>query len=363
MFKPYKQKPKFKNVKIPNKYVKEFKNKKFKKVMIYRNKSIRKRLFPFSRRNIFIPIFHPISKLIIAFFLLILFISIKKYINSKKYFFCFCGMGKHENLYVRELISYYLSIGTGKFIFGDNNDIGSEKLSDVTKDYIFNGTVDIVDLRGKKIDQPEFYGYAYKKYKNKCNWIGFFDFDEFLLMHFEKDKNITVQEFLSNEIYSKCESISINWLFYTDNDLIYYDKRPLLERFTKPNFKEWANLFVKSIIRGGLNKTTFKNRESEHVPHKNLTICNSNGQIKKYNPHGVRPPLFKNAVLMHFNTKTAEEYINKITRGDARGRHRSIEKRIKDFFYRNKFTEEKLKLFETRLNMTFEIFHDKSKYF
>jgi hypothetical protein len=185
-------------------------------------------------------------------------------------------MGKHENLYVRELISYYLSIGTGKFIFGDNNDIGSEKLSDVTKDYIFNGTVDIVDLRGKKIDQQEYYGYAYKKYKNKCNWIGFFDFDEFLLMHFEKDKN----------------------------------KRPLLERFTKPNFKEWANLFVKSIIRGGLNKTTFKNRESEHVPHKNLTICNSNGQIKKYNPHGVRPPLFKNAVLMHFNTKTAEEYIN-----------------------------------------------------
>ena len=116
---------------------------------------------------------------------------------------------------------------------------------------------------------------------------------------------------------------------------------------------------MKSIIRGGLNKTTYRKKGSEHVPHKNLTICNSNGDIKKYNPHGVRPPLYKNAVIMHFNTKTAEEYINKIKRGNARGTNRSLEKRIKDFFYRNKFTEEKLRLFETRLNMTFEKFHKK----
>ena len=355
----FKQRNKLKNVKIPNNNVKEFKNKKFKKIVMYKNKSIKKRSFHFQRKNLIIPIFHPISRIIFIIFLLIIFISFKKNLKSKKYFFCFCGIGKHENLYTRELISYYLSIGTGKFIFGDNNDIDSEKLSDVTQDYINNGTVDIIDFRGQKIDQPEFYGYAYQKYKNKCNWIGFFDFDEYLLMHFEEGKNITVQEFLSNEIYSKCESISINWLFYTDNDLVYYDKRPLLERFTKPNYKEWANIFVKSIIRGGLNKTTYRKKGSEHVPHKNLTICNSNGDIKKYNPHGVRPPLYKNAVIMHFNTKTAEEYINKIKRGNARGTNRSLEKRIKDFFYRNKFTEEKLRLFETRLNMTFEKFHKK----
>jgi len=297
--------------------------------------------------------------MIITFFLLCIFITFKKYLKSKKIFFCFCGMGKRENIYTRELISYYLSIGTGKFILGDNNDIDSEKLSDVTQDYINNGIVDIIDLRGQKKDQPDFYGDVYERYKKKCKWFGFFDFDEYLLMHFEEGKNITVQEFLSNEMYSKCESISINWLFYTDNDLVYYDNRPLLKRFTKPNYKEWANLFVKSIVRGGLNKTTYRKKKSEHVPDKSLVICNSNGKIPKYNPHAIRPPLYKNAVLMHFNTKTAEEYINKITRGDARGRKRSLEKKVNDFFYRNKFTEEKLHLFETRLNMTFEKFHKK----
>ena len=62
---------------------------------------------------------------------------------------------------------------------------------------------------------------------------------------------------------------------------------------------------------------------------------------------------------MHFNTRTAEEYVNKISRGFLRGRKFGIDRRIKEFFYRNKFTEEKLNLFETRLNMTFEKFHKK----
>ena len=357
MFKP---KQKLKNVKLRNINVKEFKNKKFKKIIILRNKSVRKRfLFKFSKRSVFGKIFYYFFKIIFIFFLFYLLIAFNTYIKSKKIFFCFSGMARHENLYTRELISYYLSIGTGKFIFGDNNELGGEKLSDVIQDYINNGTVDIIDLIGQEKDQSEFYGDVYEKYKNKCQWISFFDFDEYLLMHFEEGKNITVQEFFSNEIYSKCEAISINWLFYDDNDLVYYDKRPSIERFTRPRFKEWANLFVKSVVRGGLNKTVFKRKKSEHVPDKGLVICNSNGITKKYNPHGVVPPLFKNAVLMHFNTRTAEEYVNKISRGFVRGGFIKIEKRIKDFFYRNNFTEEKLNLFESRLNMTFERFHKK----
>ena len=119
-----------------------------------------------------------------------------------------------------------------EFILGDNNILGTEKLSDVLQDYINNGTVDIIDHIGEGISQSGFYGEVYEKYKNKCKWISFFDFDEYLLMHFEEGKNISVQEFLSNEIYSKCESIEINWVLYDDNDLVYYDNRPSLERFT-----------------------------------------------------------------------------------------------------------------------------------
>ena len=62
---------------------------------------------------------------------------------------------------------------------------------------------------------------------------------------------------------------------------------------------------------------------------------------------------------MHFNTRTAEEYVNKLNRGFLGEPITMFKKRIKNFFYRNTFTEEKLKLFETRLNMTFPEFHKK----
>ena len=67
-----------------------------------------------------------------------------------EYFCCFCTMGKEENLYVRELISYYQKIGVEKFIIGDNNFLDSEKFTDVIQDYINNGIVDLKILEEKK---------------------------------------------------------------------------------------------------------------------------------------------------------------------------------------------------------------------
>ena len=76
-------------------------------------------------------------------------------------------MGKEENLYVRELISYYQKIGVEKFIIGDNNFLNSEKFTDVIQDYINNGIVDLKNLRGKKIKQGEFFSDMYEEYKKK----------------------------------------------------------------------------------------------------------------------------------------------------------------------------------------------------
>jgi hypothetical protein len=171
-----------------------------------------------------------------------------------EYFFCFCGMGKKENLYSRQLISYYLNLGVDKFVFGDNNDPNTEKLSDVLQDYINNGTVDIIDILESSIGQSEFYGILYEKYKRRCEWLSFFDFDEYLVMYFEEGKNLTLKEFLPNKIFDKCEAIIFNWVLYNDNDLVYYDNRTLLERFTKPSFEDPANIFVKYIFRGNLDR-------------------------------------------------------------------------------------------------------------
>ena len=95
-------------------------------------------------------------------------------IIKKDYFCCFCAMGRKENLYSKELISYYMSIGVDKFVFMDNNLPNTEKISDVLQDYIKNGTVDIIEMFGSGTGQAELFGIMYNKYQNQCNWLTFF---------------------------------------------------------------------------------------------------------------------------------------------------------------------------------------------
>ena len=177
----------------------------------------------------------------------------KKLLNlfpyNYKYFICFCAIGKKENLYVWELVEYYIKSGVDKFYFGDNNEINTEKLSDVLQDYINNKTVEIINLIGvkKKRLSIKFYTEMYNIHKSDCNWMMFYDFDEFLDF---TDKNMTVKKFLSDEKFDKCDIVKINWLIFNDNDLLYYDNRSLNERFTKPVYNYPLNSFVKPIVRG-----------------------------------------------------------------------------------------------------------------
>ena len=211
--------------------------------------------------------------------------------TNYQYFSCFVGLGREENKYIREFIEYYLKLGVKKFILGDNNLPDEEKFSDVLQDYIKDGIVDIIELFDSTIGQSELYQMVYEEYKTKCNWFLLFDFDEYLEIFFEKGKNLILKDFLTDKIYDKCEAILFNWVIYTDNDLLFYDKRPLIERFTTPNFQTFANMYVKSIVRGGLNKTIFLPKSSNHVPERKVKICNSKGKkIKVYNPYAINPP-------------------------------------------------------------------------
>ena len=274
-----------------------------------------------------------------------------------KYFACFGAIVRQENKYIRDLISYYLRIGFDKFIIGDNNYQNIEKISDVTQDYIKSGILDIIEVFGASFGVSEFFGILYEKYKSKCSWISFFDADEYLRIYSKNKELLTIKQYLSNPIFEKCESISINWLMYSDNNLLYYDNRTILERFTSPLYNHRENRLVKSIVRGNLNKLIFSKGGSNHVPNKELHICNSNGKIiKHYSSFFVKPPLVKYVYLMHYTTKTVEEFIKKIKRGNNSNTPYNITKMIKKFFDINNFTLKKLKMFEISFNSTFPQF-------
>ena len=225
------------------------------------------------------------------------------------------------------------------------------QLIDVLRDYVDTGNVEIIDLIGKpkyKKRQTDFYAYVYEKHKYECNWMLFFDFDEFL---FFTDKNTTkIKQFLSEEKFKKCDTIKINWLIYDDNDLVYYDNRSIIKRFTRPDYKNAHNIFVKSIVRGNINEPIWSINGSPHTPNRYKSNCDSLGIrhkkstfINKYN--------YTVSYIRHYRTKTIEEFAYKTLRGYPDKKVNYTE-RLDFFFKNNKFTKEKLALYKKILNIS-----------
>ena len=76
-----------------------------------------------------------------------------------------CSIGKEENLYAKEFVEYYLSLGFDKIIIMDNNDLNGERFDDILKSFIEKIKVEIKDLRGLKQIQLPSFNYCYMKYK------------------------------------------------------------------------------------------------------------------------------------------------------------------------------------------------------
>ena len=85
-----------------------------------------------------------------------------------------------ENNYIREFVEHHKSIGFDNIVLYDNNDIDGEHFEDVISDYINSGYVILKDQRGKELVQIPSYTDCYNIYKDKYDWIAYFDIDEFL---------------------------------------------------------------------------------------------------------------------------------------------------------------------------------------
>ena len=313
-------------------------------------------------------LFRYILKSLFALFQLLIYSFIKSrfknpniYGNNNTYFACIANIGKFENLYAREFVEHYISLGVEKFYLMDDNLLNSEKLSDVLLNYIDKNIVSIIDNRGKRVGLEEFFEYVLNLVQYKCKWLLYFDYDEHLVF---LDKNMTIKKFLSQKKFDKCDTVKFNWLIYNDNDLIHYDNRTLNERFTTPFYNTIENKFIKSIVRvkkyGGL---MWSPSTGAHQPNESLVnICNSEGNLD-YPGHGILiPPNYKIGYLKHYTMKTAEEYSLKLIRGEPKEKKNSLEeinRRIDRFFKHNKFTKEKLAIFEKKLNITLSKYHTK----
>ena len=146
---------------------------------------------------------------------------------------------------------------------------------------------------------------------------------------------------------------------HTDNNLIHYDNRSLFERFPekekqakypKPKFK--GIMSIKSIIRGNLTNITIN---EIHGLTDQVIGCNGFGKIINFMPN-TKTPDFRNFYIDHYYSKSTEEFIIKINKGDAFFANDVSQKikRLQTYFKFNKMTKEKVIYFEreTKLNIT-----------
>lgn len=244
-----------------------------------------------------------------------------------------CAIGRLENDYAREFVEHNLSVGFDKIIIADNNHHGEERFEDVLQDYIDAKKVKVLDFRDMESAQRKAYNAMYERYKNKYDWIAFFDFDEFLCL---SDGLTSVKELLER-LADKADCVMIPWMMMTDSGLVRKDSRPLMERFTE-YLEEYG--LGKGIVRGGIDGVRYT--KSVHIPYyPKLRCCTPSGEEARQ--HRRQDSDYSVAYLKHFSTKTIEEWLtNKCRKGTAGRSFERFKEHYKDYFFTiNEKTEEK----------------------
>ena len=255
---------------------------------------------------------------------------------------CICAICKNEEDYLQEWIEHHLKIGFDKIYIYDNNDPANDKQYNILKKYIDEGIVVYNDVRGKIKYQVPAYNDFYNKYGKDIYYAAMIDIDEFIV--FNPDQPIQDMKTLFRKTNKNYYHLS--WKMFGDNNLVYKDDRPVMERFTEPlpddiciQYKFPENRHVKSIIKGGLDNVKFT--------HCHLVSCKE----KCYRPdchrvNGDNPfmdPDHSICYIKHFYTKTAEEWKDKMKRRTATTN--KVKYNTDMFFKINKKTKEKEMIF------------------
>ena len=277
--------------------------------------------------------------------------------NKEDYRVCVCTLGKKENRYIREFVEHYKKYGVDKIYLYDNNNNDGERFEEVINDYVEEGFVEIVDFRGKIRPIYRIMNDCYRKNYKNYNWLIFFEIDEYIYL---KDFN-NVKIFLRNNRFNNCQKVQLNWVFHTDNNLLHYENRTLKERFPDilPSLrgkKRDGLAGIKTILRG-------------HIPNIKINCIHSiNPKLKSCdgfgNPKNHLGILTDNSDLEyyyidHYYSKSTEEFINKLNKGDALFVDNRMD-RIITYFSQNKITNEKIDYFENSTGLNLSMFRNKT---
>lgn len=220
------------------------------------------------------------------------------------------------NEYLPEWVVHHLNIGFDRIILIDNNEIDGPNPLDVLQEY--RNKITYVDIRGNHEcgRQNNTNSLVYKQMHKAFDWLAFWDSDEFLFLN----QDSSVKEWLSRHCFDNADVVAVNWRMMSDNNLIYKDSRPRIERFTEycpDNCKTIYNTVpqnwhIKSIVRCRRDDVWFSH---PHFPRANtrlLTYNAAGNPIPPMSPFTV--PDYSLAELRHYQVLSTQEFCeNRLT--------------------------------------------------
>ena len=217
-------------------------------------------------------------------FIILILIIYYTSLNNKQFKICLCTIAKYENKYIKEFIEHYKKYGVDKIYLYDNNDLNGENF-----DFLFNEIdpkfLEIINYRGKKRQQMLIYNNCYHNNYHKYKWLMFYDVDEYIYLK----QYSNIHNYLSQIKFIKCNSIYLNWVIHTDNNLICYDN-------------SIENIKITSV----------------HTLDRKINRCDGFGKIFITKTRNCKFPDYKYNFIDHYKYKSTQEFVEKINiKGDG----------------------------------------------
>lgn len=171
---------------------------------------------------------------------------------------------------------------------------------------------------------------------HQVHWCCVIDTDEFIDIVDNESKDL--KEFFKKNFPESNSSYSIGMQFYDDNDLIYYEDKPITERFTRKTPSYHVDLRNSGLTKIVLNLFNDDMRHGFKCPMTSPHICGL-GNSGKFHFD------FDKIQLRHYWTKTLEEWISKMNPDIDKDYFRRFKGNVIYCFFKdnNKITPEKLR--------------------
>ncbi|MCD7879372.1 MAG: glycosyltransferase family 2 protein, partial [Candidatus Gastranaerophilales bacterium] len=211
--------------------------------------------------------------------------------------------------YIQEWIEYHKLIGFSKFYIYDND--SDDNLEETLKKYINDETVVYCKFSGKCM-QLAAYQHAIENYKNENRYMAIIDLDEFIVSPDEEN----LLNILKNMEEKKKDfgGLAINWCMYGSSGHKQKPRGGVLENYLYRACDDFViNHYVKTIC----NPRKVYNYESPHSPiyYRNFYDYDIDGQKRK--KHSLKITGLNKLRIIHYFTKSYEEFLAKRNRGMA----------------------------------------------